>query len=122
MIPGKPEPPRHCLCLNTQLPVSLLQHFSWSTGTMSIEIPPRLTELLQGYTVEVLWHRLSDLLGFTADYFTRLWDAHDQEVASGGHGVVSFDREPMQTKSNGKEEPNRSDEDSDSNFEPPVIN
>uniref|UniRef100_A0A8B9MW65 RIIa domain-containing protein n=1 Tax=Accipiter nisus TaxID=211598 RepID=A0A8B9MW65_9AVES len=48
---------------------------------MSIEIPPGLTELLQGYTVEVLRHRPSDLLGFAADYFARLRDARDQEAA-----------------------------------------
>uniref|UniRef100_A0A8C3V9F6 cAMP-dependent protein kinase type II-alpha regulatory subunit n=1 Tax=Catharus ustulatus TaxID=91951 RepID=A0A8C3V9F6_CATUS len=70
---------------------------------MSIEIPPGLTELLQGYTVEVLRHRPSDLLGFAAEYFARLRDARDQE-AGGGRRVVSFDGEPMQTESNGDEE------------------
>ncbi|XP_074770043.1 cAMP-dependent protein kinase type II-alpha regulatory subunit isoform X3 [Athene noctua] len=91
---------------------------------MSIEIPPGLTELLQGYTVEVLRHRPSDLLGFAADYFARLRDARDQEAAGGGRRVVSFDGEPMQTESNGEEEPDRGDEDSDSDFEreSPVVN
>ncbi|CAM2116560.1 cAMP-dependent protein kinase type II-alpha regulatory subunit [Caretta caretta] len=89
---------------------------------MSIEIPPGLTELLQGYTVEVLRHRPPDLLGFAADYFTRLRDARDQEAAAGGRKAVSFDGEPMQTESNGEEEPGRDDEDEDSDFEPPVIN
>lgn len=86
-------------------------------GAMSIEIPPGLTELLQGYTVEVLRHRPPDLLGFAADYFARLRDARDQEAAGGGRRVVSFDGEPMQTESNGEEEPDRGDEDSDSDFE-----
>ncbi|NXH13606.1 KAP2 kinase, partial [Bucco capensis] len=54
---------------------------------MSIEIPPGLTELLQGYTVEVLRHRPADLLGFAADYFARLRDARDQEAAVGGRRV-----------------------------------
>uniref|UniRef100_A0A8C6Z0K2 cAMP-dependent protein kinase type II-alpha regulatory subunit n=8 Tax=Tinamidae TaxID=8803 RepID=A0A8C6Z0K2_NOTPE len=73
---------------------------------MSIEIPPGLTELLQGYTVEVLRHRPSDLLGFAADYFARLRDARDQEAAAGGgRRGVNFDGEPMQTESNGEEEP-----------------
>uniref|UniRef100_A0A8C6Z0I3 cAMP-dependent protein kinase type II regulatory subunit n=1 Tax=Nothoprocta perdicaria TaxID=30464 RepID=A0A8C6Z0I3_NOTPE len=68
---------------------------------MSIEIPPGLTELLQGYTVEVLRHRPSDLLGFAADYFARLRDARDQEAAAGGgRRGVNFDGEPMQTESN----------------------
>ncbi|RMB98944.1 hypothetical protein DUI87_24489 [Hirundo rustica rustica] len=83
---------------------------------MSIEIPPGLTELLQGYTVEVLRHRPSDLLGFAAEYFARLRDARDQE-AGGGRRVVSFDGEPMQTESNGDEEPDRGDDESDSDFE-----
>lgn len=86
------------------------------SGTMSIEIPPGLTELLQGYTVEVLRHRPSDLLGFAAEYFARLRDARDQE-AGGGRRVVSFDGEPMQTESNGDEEPDRGDDESDSDFE-----
>uniref|UniRef100_A0A8B9EL56 cAMP-dependent protein kinase type II-alpha regulatory subunit n=1 Tax=Anser cygnoides TaxID=8845 RepID=A0A8B9EL56_ANSCY len=67
---------------------------------MSIEIPPGLTELLQGYTVEVLRHRPADLVGFAAEYFTRLRDAREREAAGGGRRVVSFDGEPMQTESN----------------------
>lgn len=85
-------------------------------ATMNIEIPPGLTELLQGYTVEVLRHRPSDLLGFAADYFARLRDARDQE-GGGARKVVSFDGEPMQTESNGEEEPDRGDEDDDYDFE-----
>ncbi|XP_077181061.1 cAMP-dependent protein kinase type II-alpha regulatory subunit [Paroedura picta] len=91
---------------------------------MSIEIPPGLTELLQGYTVEVLRHRPPDLLNFAAEYFGRLRDARDQEgrEAARGKGVV-FDGEPMQTESNGEEERRENvDEESDSDFEPPVIN
>lgn len=84
---------------------------------MSIEIPPGLTELLQGYTVEVLRHRPADLVGFAAEYFTRLRDAREREAAGGGRRVVSFDGEPMQTESNGEEEPDRGDDDDDSDFE-----
>ncbi|XP_007437066.1 cAMP-dependent protein kinase type II-alpha regulatory subunit [Python bivittatus] len=92
---------------------------------MSIEIPPGLTELLQGYTVEVLRHRPPDLLDFAAEYFSRLRDSRDQQLREGaaarGKGV-NFDGEPMQTESNG-EEPRResAEEESDSDFEPPVI-
>nr|XP_020651076.1 cAMP-dependent protein kinase type II-alpha regulatory subunit [Pogona vitticeps] len=62
---------------------------------MSIEIPPGLTELLQGYTVEVLRHRPPDLLGFAADYFCRLRDTRDQQLLEGafrksGCGVEEF--------------------------------
>ncbi|KAL8212799.1 UNVERIFIED_CONTAM: hypothetical protein K2H54_058788 [Gekko kuhli] len=86
---------------------------------MSIEIPPGLTELLQGYTVEVLRHRPPDLLNFAAEYFSRLRDARDQELreAARGKGVV-FDGEPMQTESNGEDERRQDvDEESDSDFE-----
>uniref|UniRef100_A0A3Q2GUY5 cAMP-dependent protein kinase type II-alpha regulatory subunit n=1 Tax=Equus caballus TaxID=9796 RepID=A0A3Q2GUY5_HORSE len=40
-----------------------------------IQIPPGLTELLQGYTVEVLRQQPSDLVDFAVDYFTRLREA-----------------------------------------------
>uniref|UniRef100_A0A3Q0SPZ2 cAMP-dependent protein kinase type II-alpha regulatory subunit n=1 Tax=Amphilophus citrinellus TaxID=61819 RepID=A0A3Q0SPZ2_AMPCI len=82
---------------------------------MSIEIPVGLTELLQGYTVEVLRQRPSDLVEFAVQYFTRLRDTRSQDGASTcgktGKGVM-FDGEPMQTESNGDD-----DEDDDSDFE-----
>ncbi|XP_068601388.1 protein kinase, cAMP-dependent, regulatory, type II, alpha A [Brachionichthys hirsutus] len=83
---------------------------------MSIEIPVGLTELLQGYTVEVLRQRPSDLVDFAVQYFTRLRDSRSQDGASGGGKTgkgVMFDGEPMQTDSNGE------DDDDDSDFEPP---
>uniref|UniRef100_A0A8C3AMF6 cAMP-dependent protein kinase type II-alpha regulatory subunit n=1 Tax=Cyclopterus lumpus TaxID=8103 RepID=A0A8C3AMF6_CYCLU len=83
---------------------------------MSIEIPVGLTELLQGYTVEVLRQRPSDLVDFAVQYFTRLRDTRSQDGAGGktGKGVM-FDGEPMQTESNGDDD----DDDEDSDFEPP---
>lgn len=82
---------------------------------MSIEIPMGLTELLQGYTVEVLRQRPSDLVEFAVQYFTRLRDSRGQDGSSAGgkpgKGVM-FDGEPMQTESNGDD-----DEDDDSDFE-----
>ncbi|KAK5623891.1 hypothetical protein CRENBAI_000176 [Crenichthys baileyi] len=86
---------------------------------MSIEIPVGLTELLQGYTVEVLRQRPSDLVDFAVQYFTRLRDSRSQD-GSGmggkpGKGVM-FDGEPMQTESNGEDD---DDDDDDSDFEPP---
>ncbi|KAJ0064566.1 hypothetical protein NL108_009762 [Boleophthalmus pectinirostris] len=82
---------------------------------MSIEIPVGLTELLQGYTVEVLRQRPTDLVEFAVQYFTRLRDTRSQD--GGGTGAkkgVVFDGEPMQTESNGED-----DDDDDSDFEPP---
>uniref|UniRef100_A0A8C7CZL8 cAMP-dependent protein kinase type II-alpha regulatory subunit n=1 Tax=Oncorhynchus kisutch TaxID=8019 RepID=A0A8C7CZL8_ONCKI len=74
---------------------------------MSIEIPVGLTELLQGYTVEVLRQRPPDLVEFAVQYFTRLRDTRSQDGAGAavklGKGVM-FDGEPMQTESNGDED------------------
>ncbi|XP_014001800.1 cAMP-dependent protein kinase type II-beta regulatory subunit isoform X1 [Salmo salar] len=84
---------------------------------MSIEIPVGLTELLQGYTVEVLRQRPPDLVEFAVQYFTRLRDTRSQDGAGAGVTLgkgVMFDGEPMQTESNGDED--GSDE---SDFEPP---
>ncbi|KAJ4934261.1 hypothetical protein JOQ06_007061 [Pogonophryne albipinna] len=85
---------------------------------MSIEIPVGLTELLQGYTVEVLRQRPSDLVDFAVQYFTRLRETRSQDGAGAGGKMgkgVMFDGEPMQTESNGDDD----DDDEDSDFEPP---
>lgn len=44
-----------------------------------IQIPPGLTELLQGYTVEVLRQQPPDLVDFAVEYFTRLREARAQD-------------------------------------------
>nr|XP_044992314.1 cAMP-dependent protein kinase type II-alpha regulatory subunit isoform X1 [Jaculus jaculus] len=44
-----------------------------------IQIPPGLTELLQGYTVEVLRHQPPDLVEFAVEYFTRLREARAED-------------------------------------------
>ncbi|KAM8930902.1 cAMP-dependent protein kinase type II-alpha regulatory subunit isoform 2-T2 [Pelodytes ibericus] len=92
---------------------------------MSIEIPAGLTDLLQGYTVEVLRQRPADLVDFAVQYFTRLRETRLQDGAGSAPcrphtRAVNFDGEPMQTESNGEEEDDEEDDDSD--FEPPVIN
>uniref|UniRef100_A0ABI8AAJ2 cAMP-dependent protein kinase type II-alpha regulatory subunit n=1 Tax=Felis catus TaxID=9685 RepID=A0ABI8AAJ2_FELCA len=46
-----------------------------------IQIPPGLTELLQGYTVEVLRQQPPDLVDFAVDYFTRLREARLQAAS-----------------------------------------
>uniref|UniRef100_A0A8C5MSN5 cAMP-dependent protein kinase type II-alpha regulatory subunit n=1 Tax=Leptobrachium leishanense TaxID=445787 RepID=A0A8C5MSN5_9ANUR len=85
---------------------------------MSIEIPAGLTELLQGYTVEVLRQQPPDLLDFAVRYFTRLRDAAGPGSFRPQARGVNFDGEPEQNESNGEQD----GEDSDSDFEPPVIN
>lgn len=84
---------------------------------MSIEIPVGLTELLQGYTVEVLRQRPSDLVDFAVQYFSRLRDTRSQDGDTAGGKTakgVMFDGEPMQTESNGDDD---DDDDDDSDFE-----
>lgn len=49
-----------------------------AAGMSHIQIPPGLTELLQGYTVEVLRQQPPDLVDFAVDYFTRLREARAQ--------------------------------------------
>lgn len=46
-----------------------------------IQIPRGLTELLQGYTVEVLRQQPPDLVDFAVDYFTRLREARAQAAS-----------------------------------------
>lgn len=46
------------------------------------QIPPGLTELLQGYTVEVLRRQPPDLVEFAVDYFTRLREARASAAAA----------------------------------------
>uniref|UniRef100_A0A803TAE6 RIIa domain-containing protein n=1 Tax=Anolis carolinensis TaxID=28377 RepID=A0A803TAE6_ANOCA len=83
---------------------------------MSISVPEGLTELLQGFTVEVLRSQPGDLLDFALQYFGRL-KAEEEEngeadvgrlhAASPGtprgkqapRGGVNFAEEPMQTDS-----------------------
>lgn len=91
---------------------------------MSIEIPAGLTELLQGFTVEVLRHQPADLLEFALQHFTRLQQENERKgaarsghegrtwgdaSAAAGGGTpskgVNFAEEPMHTDSeNGEQE------------------
>lgn len=52
-----------------------------AAGMSHIQIPPGLTELLQGYTVEVLRQQPPDLVDFAVDYFTRLREARSQPAS-----------------------------------------
>lgn len=93
---------------------------------MSIEIPAGLTELLQGFTVEVLRHQPADLLEFALQHFTRLqqenerkgtarfghegrtWGDAGASAAAVGGGTpskgVNFAEEPMHSDSEDGEE------------------
>ncbi|XP_062990228.1 cAMP-dependent protein kinase type II-beta regulatory subunit [Elgaria multicarinata webbii] len=54
---------------------------------MSISVPEGLTELLQGFTVEVLRSQPGDLLEFALQYFGRLKADAAAAVAAAGQGV-----------------------------------
>ncbi|XP_048878881.1 cAMP-dependent protein kinase type II-alpha regulatory subunit isoform X1 [Brienomyrus brachyistius] len=121
------EAPAERNCENKQPRTTLLKYQTFkkvrarNTSTdalaMSIEIPAGLTELLQGYTLEVLRRRPSDLVEFAVQYFTRLRESRSQDGAgSGGKGII-FDGELVQPEPNGDEDGDDDDEDSD--FEPP---
>ncbi|KAM7182145.1 cAMP-dependent protein kinase type II-beta regulatory subunit isoform 3-T3 [Macrochelys suwanniensis] len=98
---------------------------------MSISIPAGLTELLQGFTVEVLRSQPGDLLEFALQYFGRLKAEAAESGAGGGSPApghergslpprrapargVSFAEEPMQTDSESGDE--------EEGFAAPVIN
>nr|XP_060634358.1 cAMP-dependent protein kinase type II-beta regulatory subunit isoform X1 [Anolis sagrei ordinatus] len=105
---------------------------------MSISVPEGLTELLQGFTVEVLRSQPGDLLDFALQYFGRLKAEEEEEEEEGGdagrlhaaspgtprgkqapRGGVNFAEEPMQTDS----ESGEGDEDGEAEgFPAPVIN
>uniref|UniRef100_A0AAA9U1W5 Protein kinase cAMP-dependent type II regulatory subunit beta n=2 Tax=Bos TaxID=9903 RepID=A0AAA9U1W5_BOVIN len=107
---------------------------------MSIEIPAGLTELLQGFTVEVLRHQPADLLEFALQHFTRLQEENERKGAArfghegrtwgdagaaGGGGTpskgVNFAEEPRHSDSENGEEEEEEAADAGA-FNAPVIN
>ncbi|XP_062928614.1 cAMP-dependent protein kinase type II-beta regulatory subunit-like [Mobula hypostoma] len=88
---------------------------------MSINIPAGLTDLLQSFTVEVLRKQPDDLIGFAAQYFSRLQASREVSVGSAAGRApktVNFAEEPMQTDSENGDE----DEDDIDELEVPVKN
>lgn len=64
---------------------------------MTIEIPPGLTELLQGFIVEVLRKRPPDLVDFAVQYFNHLQGTGNQE-GTGTGGATGTAGEPKLTE------------------------
>ncbi|XP_037388408.1 cAMP-dependent protein kinase type II-alpha regulatory subunit-like isoform X1 [Pygocentrus nattereri] len=108
---------------------------------MSVEIPAGLTDLLKGYTVEVLKQRPSDLLEFAVQYFTRLKEQRSAEAEGNRRNAeiscrntsrspvqrgVAFDKDTTPTESSEEEEDKEDEEDEeeddfpdDFTFKPP---
>uniref|UniRef100_A0A8C0ZMM6 cAMP-dependent protein kinase type II-alpha regulatory subunit n=1 Tax=Castor canadensis TaxID=51338 RepID=A0A8C0ZMM6_CASCN len=84
-----------------------------------IQIPPGLTELLQGYTVEVLRKQPPDLVDFAVDYFTRLREARLQAsdpFAATASGLQTPDSGPAPVS----DKNGNSDSEDDSELEVPA--
>ncbi|XP_019911060.1 cAMP-dependent protein kinase type II-alpha regulatory subunit isoform X3 [Esox lucius] len=88
------------------------------SSMMSIEIPVGLTDLLQGYTVEVLRHRPPDLVEFAIQYFKRLQETrkHDNHVKK---SPVKSARKAVAFDSNSVESNEDENEDSEDDYRPP---
>ncbi|XP_016113387.1 protein kinase, cAMP-dependent, regulatory, type II, alpha, B [Sinocyclocheilus grahami] len=75
---------------------------------MSVEVPAGLTELLKGYTLEVLKRRPADLLEFSVQYFTCLREQRSSSRASSSRSPVTrgvaFDQDSAPTDSSEEEE------------------
>ncbi|XP_022538254.1 protein kinase, cAMP-dependent, regulatory, type II, alpha, B [Astyanax mexicanus] len=91
---------------------------------MSVEIPAGLTDLLKGYTVEVLKQRPSDLLDFAVQYFTRLKEQRSADELSRRNAElgcrntirspvqrgVAFDKDTTPTESSEEDEEEEKEE------------
>ncbi|KAK2906458.1 hypothetical protein Q8A67_005443 [Cirrhinus molitorella] len=87
----------------------------WMSVRMSVEVPAGLSELLKGYTLEVLKRRPADLLEFAVQYFTCLREQRSTRTSSCSRSPVTrgvaFDQDSAPTDSSDEEEEHRRDED-----------
>lgn len=82
-------------------------------GMSHIQIPPGLTELLQGYTVEVLRRQPPDLIDFAVEYFTCLREARAQDSDTVITPATVFQEQEVAGSVTAEEENEESDTDSD---------
>ncbi|XP_051766519.1 protein kinase, cAMP-dependent, regulatory, type II, alpha, B isoform X2 [Ctenopharyngodon idella] len=75
---------------------------------MSVEVPAGLTDLLKGYTLEVLKQRPADLLEFAVQYFTCLRERRSSTRGSSSRSPVTrgvaFDQDSAPTDSSEEQE------------------
>ncbi|XP_051551217.1 protein kinase, cAMP-dependent, regulatory, type II, alpha, B [Myxocyprinus asiaticus] len=89
---------------------------------MSVEVPVGLTDLLKGYTLEVLKQRPADLLEFAVQYFTCLREQRSSTRSCSRSPVtraVAFDQDSAQTDSGDEDEEEDDDFPEDFTFKPP---
>uniref|UniRef100_A0A8C1PB38 cAMP-dependent protein kinase type II regulatory subunit n=1 Tax=Cyprinus carpio TaxID=7962 RepID=A0A8C1PB38_CYPCA len=84
---------------------------------MSVDVPAGLSELLKGYTLEVLKRRPADLLEFSVQYFTLLREQRSSTRASSSRSPVTrgvaFDQDSAPTDSSEEEEEEQRQEEED---------
>lgn len=85
-------------CPHTNARRLMLREQPVKSTRMSVEVPAGLTDLLKGYTLEVLKQRPADLLEFAVQYFTCL-----RERRSSTRGVA-FDQDSAPTDSSEEQE------------------
>ncbi|ROL54769.1 cAMP-dependent protein kinase type II-alpha regulatory subunit [Anabarilius grahami] len=90
---------------------------------MSVEVPAGLTDLLKGYTLEVLKQRPADLLEFAVQYFTCLRERRSSTRGSSSRSPVTrgdaFDQDSAPTDSSEEEEEEEDDFPDDFTFKAP---
>lgn len=82
-----------------------------------MDVPAGLSELLKGYTLEVLKRRPADLLEFSVQYFTLLREQRSSTRASSSRSPVTrgvaFDQDSAPTDSSEEEEEEQRQEEED---------
>nr|XP_055073318.1 protein kinase, cAMP-dependent, regulatory, type II, alpha, B isoform X1 [Misgurnus anguillicaudatus] len=124
-----------CVCVNVLyilwLLIEVLINGRWASPRrlasrvvrvgMSAEVPVGLTDLLMGFTLEVLKQRPTDLLEFAVQHFTRLRERRSPARATGRSPVTrgdAFDRGSAATDST-EDEDEEDDFPEDFTFKPP---
>lgn len=95
-------------CPHTNARRLMLQEQPVKSTRMSVEVPAGLSDLLKGYTLEVLKQRPADLLEFAVQYFTCLRERRSSTRGSSSRSPVTrgvaFDQDSAPTDSSEEQE------------------